>query len=150
MGTNMNYKHWLLLGIAVISFNAQAADWPPIVDQITAKAKKSGPVVNLAEFKKLVDQPGNALIIDVREPSEYDFGHVPGAINIPRGLLEFRIWKQVGYPDKIDYGRPIYVYCKLTGRSALAAQSLRKLGFTRVTAVNILIADWATANYPME
>ena len=146
----MNTKHWLLLGVAVVSFNAQAADWPPIVDKAVERAKKSGATVTLLEFKKVVDQPGNALIIDVREPAEYDFGHVPGAINIPRGLLEFRIWKQVGYPEKIDHARPIYVYCKLTGRSALSAESLRKLGFTRVTAVDMLIADWATANYPME
>ena len=145
----MNIKHWLFLSIAVLSWNAQAADWPPVVDQMVARAKKSIHLVNLNEFKKIVGQPGNALIIDVREPDEYGTGHVPGAINIPRGVLEFRIWKQVGYPDKVVYGRPIYIYCKLSGRAVLAAQSLGKLGFTKATVVDMTIADWTQAGYPL-
>ncbi len=147
MGPVMKYKHWLFLSVAVFSWNAQAADWPPVVDQMVARAKKTIHLASLNEFKKVVDHPGDTLIIDVREPDEYGTGHVPGAINIPRGVLEFRIWKQVGFPDRVVYGKSIYVYCKLSGRAALATQSLGKLGFTKVTAVDMQIDDWTKAGY---
>jgi len=146
----MKYRHWFVLIVAVFPWNAQAADWPPVVDQMVARAKKTIHLASLSEFKKIVDHPGDALIIDVREADEYETGHVPDAINIPRGVLEFRIWKLVGFPDKVDYGRRIYLYCKLSGRTALAAQSLGKLGFTKVTAVDMQIDDWTKAGYPLQ
>jgi rhodanese-related sulfurtransferase len=150
MVPGMKYRCWFLLSVAVFSWNAQAADWPPVVDQMVAHAKETIHLASLNEFKQVVDHPGDALIIDVREADEYETGHVPGAINIPRGVLEFRIWKQVGFPDGVVYGRRIYIYCKLSGRAALAAQSLGKLGFTKVTAVDMQIDDWAKAGYPLQ
>ncbi len=51
----------------------------------------------MALFKAVVDED-EGLVIDVREPREYAMGHVPGAVNIPRGVLEFNIWKTMGYP----------------------------------------------------
>jgi rhodanese-related sulfurtransferase len=49
----------------------------------------------MKKYRKVVESPGNALILDMREPHEYAAGHVPGTINIPRGVLEFQIWKHV-------------------------------------------------------
>lgn len=57
-----------------------------------------------------------------------------GAVNLPRGLVEFGVWKLVGFPDKTDQGQKITVYCKTGGRAALATKTLRDLGFTSVTA----------------
>jgi rhodanese-related sulfurtransferase len=46
-----------------------------------------------------------AVLLDVREDHEFKGGHVPGAVHIPRGLLEFRIWKLFGYPEQVDMNR---------------------------------------------
>ena len=73
-------------------------------------------------------------IVDVREPEEFADGHLPGAVNIPRGLLEFEV---DGHPA-VNYQtaealshrqRPVVLYCLSGGRSALAAEALLRLGF---------------------
>lgn len=127
-----------------------AASWPTVVDERVAQAKRAVQTIDLHAFKKLVDDPGDALIIDVRESSEYERGYIHGAINIPRGLLEFRIWKVLGFPGEVDLARPIYLYCKLSGRSALAAESLTHLGFTNVVAVDMQLAQWEKAGYTLD
>ena len=140
-----------LVSIALlISFPALAADWPPIVSERIAKAKAAVKTVDMAALKKAVDKKEDVLILDVREPNEYNSGYVPGAINIPRGQLEMKIWKQVGYPDKLDTTRTIYVYCATAARSALAAETLTKLGFTHAYLVNMQLDDWKKAGYPLE
>ncbi|MDH5571559.1 MAG: rhodanese-like domain-containing protein, partial [Gammaproteobacteria bacterium] len=105
--------------------------------------------INIKDFKAIVDKPGDVLIIDVREPEEYYSGYIHGAINIPRGLVEFRVWKELGFPEKINKEKQIYLYCKLSGRSALAAKALNQLGLSNVTAVDMTMADWKAAGYPL-
>lgn len=140
-----------LISIALlIALPATAADWPPIVSERIAKAKAAVKQVDMAALKKAIDKKEDVLILDVREPSEYESGYVPGAINIPRGQLEMKIWKYVGYPDKIDTTRKIYVYCATSGRSALAAETLTKLGFANIFLVNMQLDDWKKAGYPLE
>jgi rhodanese-related sulfurtransferase len=127
-----------------------AAKWPLVVNETVAKAKKSVKLVDMSKFKKVVDKKKYDLIIDVREPGEYAKGHVTGAINIPRGLIEFKIWSKVGFPENTDTGKKIYIYCKTGGRASLATKSLKDLGFTKVKAVNMKIADWIEAGHPIE
>lgn len=127
-----------------------APKWPSVVNETIAKAKKSINLIEMSGFKKVVDKNDYDLIIDVRESDEYADGHIPGAINIPRGLIEFKIWSKVGFPDNTDTDKKIYVYCKTGGRASLAAKSLKDLGFTDVTAVSMKTADWKEAGYPME
>lgn len=105
--------------------------------------------MDLAKFKSGLDSGSLGLIIDVREPAEYAAGHVPGALNIPRGLIEFRIWSQVGFPDTLDLNAKITVYCGSGARAALAAKSLQDLKFTNVTAVDVRFEDWVKAGYPL-
>jgi rhodanese-related sulfurtransferase len=122
--------------------------WPEEVDQYVAAAKKSVTLIDMEAFKKVVDAKGDIVILDVREPDEYKAGFVPGAINIPRGMIEFSVWKTVaGYPAKTDTKKKIYVYCALSGRSALAAKALKDLGFTNVTAVDMKFAGWVKSGY---
>ncbi|WP_147652566.1 rhodanese-like domain-containing protein [Vulcaniibacterium gelatinicum] len=97
--------------------------------------------------------PGDVLI-DVREPAEYAAGHLPGAINIPRGVLEFEIEAHpalggVTDPALADRTRPITLYCRSGGRAALAAQSLQQLGFTRVRSLAGGIMAWTAAGLPV-
>jgi rhodanese-related sulfurtransferase len=127
---------------------ASAQSYPPSVSQKVMSAQKDVRTIGMAEYRKLVDNPGNALIIDVRESEEYAVGHVPGAINIPRGLLEFQIWKQVGFPAESQVDKTLYLQCSSGNRASLAAKSLKDLGFTGVTAVVMSLDDWQKAGNP--
>ncbi|MBF0487241.1 MAG: rhodanese-like domain-containing protein [Nitrospirae bacterium] len=148
---------WVVLVFAVVPMLCAAEEpkaervWPVQVDEMVAKVKKEIKLIDMEAFKKIVDNKGDAIIIDAREPEEFTSGHIPGAVNIPRGLAEFKIWKAIaGFPDKTNTALKLYVYCKLGGRAALTVKALRDVGFTDVTAVDMKIADWVKANYPIE
>ena len=74
-------------------------------------------------------QLGGLRVLDVREPAEFAAGSLPGAINIPRGVLEFKIDTVPAFKD--DKDSPFLVYCQSGGRSALAAEVLQKLGYAQ-------------------
>lgn len=139
----------IVLG-AVLSVSplALAQSLPPVVTQKIQAAKKQVKTIGMEEYRKVVENPGEALIVDVREPNEFAAGHVPGAINIPRGVLEFQIWKQVGFPANSDLSRNIILQCQSGNRASLAAQSLAELGFTHTTAVVMPLEDWQQAGHP--
>jgi len=123
--------------------------YPQSVTDLIAKAKAQIRTIDMATFKSALDKGNLGLIIDVREPGEYADGHVPGAINIPRGLIEFRVWSYVGFPGRLDMRAKITLYCRSGGRSALAAKSLQDLKFSNVTAVDMNVEDWIKAGYPL-
>lgn len=129
---------------------APAPTYPPSVGQMVAKVKAEVKAVNLADFKAVYDRKETGLLVDARNENEFEDGHIAGAVNVPRGLVEFRIWKLVGFPDKTDLNTKISVYCATGGRAALATKSLRDLGFTNVTAVDLKFEDWKKAGYPVE
>ncbi len=94
------------------------------------------------------------VLIDVREPGEFAEGHLPGAINLPRGVLEFKIDAHpalacVASPVLADRQRPIVLYCLSGGRSALAADSLQRLGFENVHSLTGGITAWRDAGLPV-
>lgn len=78
-----------------------------------------------------------ALWIDVREADEWQEGHIPGAVHVPRGFLESRIESVV--PDR---ERALVVYCAGGARSAFAAKSLGALGYTDVVSLTGGFTDW--------
>ena len=127
---------------------AFAQNYPPSVTQKVQAAQKQVKTIGMEEYRKVVESPGPALIVDVREPHEYAAGHVPGAINIPRGVLEFQIWKQVGFTANTEVDRPVYLQCQSGNRASLAAQSLEELGFTHTTAVVMSLEDWQKTGNP--
>ncbi|UVT16299.1 MAG: sulfurtransferase [Nitrospira sp.] len=140
-----------VIGVVVVPFVhvlGFAQNYPSSVTQKVLSAQRDVRTIGMPEYRKIVDNPANALIIDVREPDEYAAGHVPGAINIPRGMLEFQIWKQVGFPAKSELDKPLYLQCSSGNRAALAAKSLRELGFTDVTAVVMSLDEWQKAANP--
>lgn len=85
-----------------------------------------------------------ALVLDVREPDEFAAGHLPGAVNVPRGMLEFRIGEL-----QPDGGAAILLYCKTSGRAALAAQSMQAMGYLNVTSLAGGYDAWAAAGKPV-
>ena len=125
-----------------------AQDWPDSVDQYVAQIRNTIDTTDMAGYLAVVKNPQGALLIDVREETEFKTGHVPGTVNVSRGRLEFRIWKALGHPDKVDMNRKIYVQCQTGGRATLAAKQLKDIGFTNVTAVVMALADWQKKGYP--
>ena len=94
-------------------------------------------------------------LIDVREPAEFAAGHLPGAFNIPRGLLEFQV---DGHPavgggadPHLAHRRvPVILYCRTGGRSALAAEALKRLGFDRPLSLAGGYLAWVEDGHPVE
>lgn len=144
------------LGAAVVFLGAfvicqpgfAAENWPDSVDQYVAQVRKTIDTTEMDGYLAVVNHPNGALLVDVREETEFKTGHVPGTVNVSRGRLEFRIWKPLGYPGKVEMNRKIYVQCATGGRATLAAKQLRDIGFTNVTAVVMELADWQKKGYP--
>ena len=94
------------------------------------------------------------VLIDVREPAEFEAGHLPGAVNIPRGVLEFQVdahpaVANVADPALAHRGRPVVVYCRTGGRAALAADALQRLGFRDVCSIAGGIEACIAAGLPL-
>lgn len=89
---------------------------------------------------------GADALIDVREPDEFREGHIDGALNIPRGLLEFKIGT---LPELEPRDTRILLYCKTSGRAALAAASLREMGYLRVRSIAGGFDAWSAAGMPV-
>ncbi len=100
--------------------------------ELVQEAKKSVNEHSPAAIHDQMTATPDTLLIDVREPDEYRQGHLPGAINIPRGMLEFRI---SGEPQLQNLSRPIVVYCKTSGRAALSVVAMQTMGFTNVLSL---------------
>ena len=86
------------------------------------------------------------VLIDVREPDEYRQGHLPGAVNMPRGLLEFQLSSNPAcqVPDL-----QVVLYCKTSGRAALAALAMQEMGYTRVRSIAGGFDAWVAAGKPV-
>jgi molybdopterin/thiamine biosynthesis adenylyltransferase/rhodanese-related sulfurtransferase len=101
----------------------------PSFRELLAKAKAEIREVDTAAADELRRDP-RAVVLDVREPDEYEQGAIPGAVHIPRGNLESGIESRV--PDKTS---PVVVHCAGGTRSAFAAQTLAQLGYTDVVSM---------------
>ena len=126
---------------------APAPSYPPSINEMVAKTKAQIKTIKMAEFKAALDRNDVGLLIDVRQENEFADGFVPGAVNVPRGLIEFRIWKLVGFPDNTRMDTKMTLYCATGGRCALATKSLQDLGFTNATSVDMRFDDWVKAGY---
>ena len=136
-----------VLSTASLTFGqaAKPAGPPPVVKEMVAKAKASIKTVSAEDVKATIDKKEKVVLLDVRDPNEYTAGHLPGAINVSRGTLEFNIWSKV--PDQ---SAKIYVYCKTAGRSALATQTLNGLGYKNAVLMDAQFEDWIKKGYPVE
>jgi rhodanese-related sulfurtransferase len=85
------------------------------------------------------------LLIDVREADEYANGHLPGAVHMSRGLLEFKL---SGNPEFTARDLNIVLYCKTSGRAALAAVQLHAMGYLKVSSIAGGFEAWVAAGKP--
>ena len=117
----------------------------PSYQDLIAAAREVIPEVEPADVAPRVAAGDGPLIIDVRETAEWDQGHLPGAVHIPRGFLESRIGGTA--PDS---DQEILVSCASGQRSLLSAQTLHDMGFTNVTNLAGGFARWKQNNHPVE
>src|SRR5580765_7676792 len=100
--------------------------------------------VDAGQARELIDS-GGPLVLDVREQNEWDEGHIPGAVHIPRGNLESRV--EQALPDR---DRPVLVYCAGGSRSAFAAKTLEELGYDTVWSLSGGYTDWKRNGFPTQ
>ena len=110
--------------------------------QLVAEAKKHVTEISPEEAAKKL-QNKEAVIVDVREKDEWDEGHLPHAIHLSRGMLELDIEEKVPDPNAV-----IICHCGGGGRSALAAESLRKMGYKNVQSMAGGLKAWKAAGLP--
>lgn len=117
--------------------------------QMVEFAKQHIQEVDVYAVQKMLEDP-NIIIIDVREPIEFSTGHIAGATNIPRGVLEFKLDLESSsdYPHLQNKDIPMVVYCRSGARSALAVQSIQLLGYRRAVSMIGGIEKWKTSNLP--
>ncbi len=86
------------------------------------------------------------VVIDVREADEYAAGHVPGALHISRGILEFKLSNA---PELTPRDLRIVLYCKTSGRAALSALALQSMGYLHVQSIAGGFDAWAAHGLPV-
>jgi rhodanese-related sulfurtransferase len=106
-------------------------------EKLVAEAKKNITEVSPAEAAAK-SKSGEAVIVDVREKDEWDEGHIPGAIHISRGTIELDVEEKV--PDT-----NALIICHCGGRSALATESLQKMGYKNVRSMAGGFKAWKAA-----
>jgi rhodanese-related sulfurtransferase len=125
------------------------------LSEMVATARSGAREISPAEAAEAQDQANLDLIVDVREPGEYQESHVANAINIPRGVLELRADPASPGADATlssDLGARILVYCTRGpgARSLLAAQTLASMGYERVEVLGGGLVAWTEAGLPVE
>jgi rhodanese-related sulfurtransferase len=123
--------------------------------EMVGTAREQAREISPAQAAEASNRAQLHLIVDVREPAEYEEGHLPGAINIPRGLLEIRAdAASPGADAELSVGRAsrILVYCTRGpgARSLFASQTLTSMGFERVEVLAGGLMAWAEAGLPVE
>jgi len=123
------------------------------VQDLVAAAKARIREIDHAELEAL--RAKGAPLVDVREPGEFAEGRIPGAVNIPRGVLEFEVDGHPAVNDIKDPAlshreRPVILSCRSGARSALAAAALKDFGFAEPLSLAGGFMGWANAGQPVE
>lgn len=112
--------------------------------QLAAAAKRQIREVTVAALSAELAAGARPLLIDVREADEIARGTIPGALALSRGILEGNIEEAV--PDPAT---PIVLYCASGNRSAFAAESLQKMGYTHVRSLAEGYKGWVAKGQPV-
>jgi len=109
---------------------------------LVAEAKTRIEEVTPEQLKAELDAGGEVLIVDVRDRDDFEARHIPGAVPVPRGVLEVRLPKEI--PDREE---SIVVYCGGGGRGALSADTLRVMGYKNVRSLQGGFRGWESAGF---
>jgi rhodanese-related sulfurtransferase len=123
---------------------------PSSIKEMMATANAAVPKITADEARKLIASE-NALVVDVRDaPEVLASGKIKGAINISRGMLEFRADADTPYHNaELRKDRPIILYCASGGRSALSGKVLKDMGYQRIYNLGGF-KDWADGGGDVE
>jgi len=121
-----------------------AAQHAPRFLQIVQDAKTRIKECTVEQVKVRLDRGEKFHLVDVREESEFAKDHLPGAIHLGKGILERDVEAKVP-----DTGAEIILYCGGGFRSALAADNLQKMGYTKVLSMDGGIRGWREKGYPL-
>ena len=148
-----NHTILFVLAIAISLISCNKKQEFKTADDMVKAALKTVKVMSVDELDALMNGDGDVIytLIDVRQEIEHYYGYIPGSVVLPRGSLEFNIadqafWDHTGLymPEKEEV---IIVYCKKGPRGILAAESLTKLGYTNVYALDGGWKNWEVS-YP--
>lgn len=148
-------KYSIIIGVLIVALHFtgcnKVTEYASIEDRIEGLSATVEDI-DVATLKSKLDEGEMFLLIDVREHNEHIYGYIPGAVNICRGVLEFRInneefWdSQFLYPpEKAD---EVIVYCKKGKRGVLAADALKSLGYKNVKNLKGGWKEWEMT-YPL-
>ncbi len=115
---------------------------PTGFEKLVADAKKNIREISPEDAAQKL-QNHEAVIVDVREKEEWDEGHIPHALHLSRGTIELEIEEKVP-----DLNKTIITHCGGGGRSALAAESLQKMGYKNVRSLAGGFKAWKAAGLP--
>jgi len=115
-----------------------------MIGDAKAQVEEIAPMVAAEEIAS-----GSAVVVDVREPVEWE-SHIEGALQIPRGLLEFMADPaSPKHNPELNPSRRVIVYCRSGSRAALAAVTLKELGFEKVANLKGGFSGWTEAGLPV-
>ena len=114
----------------------------PRFEKLVAEAKKNISEISPQDAAERL-KSGEAVIVDVREQDEWDEEHIPSAIHLSRGTIELDIEEKV-----LDTNAMIVCHCGGGGRSALATESLQKMGYKNVRNMAGGFKAWKAAGLP--
>ena len=112
---------------------------------IVNDAKSRISETNVEDVKVKMDRGEKFILVDVREESEWEKGHIINAIYIGKGVIERDIEKKISNTEA-----EIILYCGGGFRSALAADNIQKMGYTNVSSMEGGYSGWVGAGYPIE
>jgi rhodanese-related sulfurtransferase len=116
---------------------------PNRFQKLVAQAKQHITEISASDAQKQTES-GEAVLVDVRDESEWREGHAEGATHLNRGVIELEIEEQIP-----DLKKPIICYCGGGSRSALVAESLQKMGYENVRSLAGGMGAWKEAALPM-
>lgn len=112
--------------------------------QLIEEAKKRVTEITASDVLQMRQRGEDFAIVDVREDREWNLGHLPGAVHVARGTLEGRI------EGAVPRERRVVLYCARGNRSALAADTMREMGYRDVTSLAGGIQSWVDAGGEIE
>jgi len=134
---------WLITPAAVFSSPATEQVEKNVITQWRS-INKTVPRITVGELKSSMDNGEIFVLLDVRKEADFLAAHLPGALHINRGELEFAVAKAIP-----DTETRIYVYCRTGIKATFAARTLLDIGYTNVARVVDSFKGWLEAGYPV-
>ncbi|MFI5311157.1 MAG: rhodanese-like domain-containing protein [Gemmatimonadales bacterium] len=113
-------------------------------DKIISEARARTREVQAADVKAMLARGENVVYLDVREPNEFNLGHLPAAVHVPLGSLELRVEAAVPRDARI------VTYCSAGVRSVLAADTLQRMGYADVVSMAGGLRAYVATGAPVE